>query len=1368
MEIPFDDLHKKPVKNLFTPYLPESISIDDDMHAMLIQLFSFFNFFTQTTWTSLNAVELYTSIGGKYPRIPYKKRKEILEDLKAKNLIVFGSEGLVVNPEYRYAIMKNSVKNPKLKHLISHLTNNIRYHESGDVLGNYCIVSGSKQFGYFELEFFTYWSSEQQLSRLLNLTGDFTLFDRPIVKNLHDDKFNQLLQFCLRRIGGSEATYSKALEWFKSSNKESQWRSYFSLISTFSLEANPCDIRLLAAEMAEGLNPEFKGVGSFDFVADILDGNYDVAYAKAVETHQFYNMLNGNKKKELPWSMGLFMALLLLKKDREKGAKMAMTFVNAGIRNYKKVYSGFDEEIELHKLFLHYCGYVKNKGKFNHSLTENSALLSAWYCLFSLWSSTENRSEITGIGAIVKNHPRSALEILVVLERDFEENQITAWIEQLKEKTGIKVPIEGMFQPEEKWEKLLDYMDSVVSEEPVVRVEKKNRLIWCVNFMYKDINPVLQTKQKNGWSKGRNVALKTLFRGSPDYATAQDLAIINHIELYSDWGRLTYILNFNLAILELVDHPLVFSSDEERFPITIDAVYAELKIQKTNIGQTVSFTYDPEVHFVKNSKSHYSVIKWKHELHQIALKFAENEVTKLSIPHTAAKESAAVFTKLSQKVDIRGDFEDPNMIKIKGDRTMVVRLQPFSGVLNARFLIKPMADSDVTLIPGKGSAQTLHRTRTNEKVQIQRVLKKEVQLLDEIKNEIPALAVMDGHEIDFEMEHDILDFLSQMKEFRPKIELMWPKGEQFKITRVLKMSDFNFNIKSRANWFGLDGEIQVDKDKMWSILELLSASDSGSTQFVKLDGQSYLKLTRSLQKQLASLSAISQAADDKLNVHQLGAPVLEGLIQDAGKLKADKIWKENKKKREALRAFTPELPANLQGELRPYQKEGYDWLERLYTWGVGACLADDMGLGKTIQAIALLLKHAGNGPSVVVAPSSVCSNWHKEVLRFSPTLRTHELPQKNRQQKIDELKAFDILIVSYGLLQSNTELLKNKKWNIAVLDEAHAIKNQKSKRSKAVMNISAEFQLLTTGTPIQNHVGEIWNLFQFINPGFLGSFDQFTSRFIDGQNDQDTRNKRKALNQLIQPFILRRNKADVLDDLPSKTDITLTIEQTSDEKALYEAMRLQAVAEVEDAKNAGETVHMEILARISKLRLASCNPQLVYGGENMESSKMAALQELIDNLLNANHKALIFSQFTKHLALIRQMLDAQGVRYQYLDGSTSLKNRDKEIHDFQSGKSELFLISLKAGGVGLNLTAADYVIHMDPWWNPAVEDQASDRAHRIGQTRPVTVYRLVAEGTIEEKIVQLHHSKRDMASQLMADTDKSAKISSDQLFALMR
>jgi SNF2 family DNA or RNA helicase len=436
-----------------------------------------------------------------------------------------------------------------------------------------------------------------------------------------------------------------------------------------------------------------------------------------------------------------------------------------------------------------------------------------------------------------------------------------------------------------------------------------------------------------------------------------------------------------------------------------------------------------------------------------------------------------------------------------------------------------------------------------------------------------------------------------------------------------------------------------------------------------------------------------------------------------------------------------------------------------------------MGLGKTLQSLAVILTRASAGATLIIAPTSVCMNWLSEAAKFAPTLNPIQFGSGNRQQILDNLQPMDLLVCSYGLLQQEdvAEMLANVQWQTIVLDEAQSIKNFATKRSQAAMNLQGGFKLIVTGTPIENHLGELWNLFRFINPGLLGSLDNFNQKFASAIINEsgstpaggEENTARHRLKKLIQPFILRRLKKDVLTELPSRTEITLSVELSREEMAFYEALRQKSIAKLTESDAPAGQKHLQVLAEIMKLRRACCNPKLITADIPIPSAKMQLFGEVLRELLENQHKALVFSQFVDHLHLLRDYLDEQSIAYQYLDGSTSARDRKLRVDAFQSGVGDVFLISLKAGGTGLNLTAADYVIHMDPWWNPAVEDQASDRTHRIGQQRPVTIYRLVAQHTIEEKIVDLHKHKRDLADSLLEGSDVSGKISTDRLLSLI-
>ncbi|MBQ9240512.1 MAG: DEAD/DEAH box helicase [Duodenibacillus sp.] len=422
-----------------------------------------------------------------------------------------------------------------------------------------------------------------------------------------------------------------------------------------------------------------------------------------------------------------------------------------------------------------------------------------------------------------------------------------------------------------------------------------------------------------------------------------------------------------------------------------------------------------------------------------------------------------------------------------------------------------------------------------------------------------------------------------------------------------------------------------------------------------------------------------------------------------------------------------------------------------------------MGQGKTLQAIALMLESADGGAALVVTPASVLGNWQGEVRRFAPSLNVLVCATSEAVQRAIKAGPGDVVLVTYGLLAANSRQIAGRTWQTAILDEAHAIKSRGTKMSQASRMIKAEARVLLTGTPLQNHVSELWPLIEFATPGLFGSYAAFCARFAVPIEKERDRPRQHLLRRLLAPFMLRRTKDDVLDELPEKTELDVRVDLSEPERALYESLRERACNQLQT----GEVNTMQALAELTRLRLAACHPKLVDASLEYASTKSEVFMRIAGDLIQAGHRALVFSQFTSHLALIRAELDRAGIGYQYLDGATPAAERLESVERFNKGRTPLFLISLKAGGTGLNLTSADYVVHLDPWWNPAVEDQASDRAYRIGQTRPVTIYRLIAAGTIEEKILRLHASKKTMADALLEGTDMASRLGWEEILELL-
>ena len=450
-------------------------------------------------------------------------------------------------------------------------------------------------------------------------------------------------------------------------------------------------------------------------------------------------------------------------------------------------------------------------------------------------------------------------------------------------------------------------------------------------------------------------------------------------------------------------------------------------------------------------------------------------------------------------------------------------------------------------------------------------------------------------------------------------------------------------------------------------------------------------------------------------------------------------------------------PRTLKADLRPYQKDGFSWLVFLHELNSGGILADDMGLGKTVQAIALLQWAKSKYKrklNLVIAPTSVVPNWEREIKKFAPGLKTVVWQGPNRSQRAPELEKADVMITSYALLRRDEELLQALDLRYVILDEAQHIKNPMSQTARSAKKLASERRLALTGTPIENRLSELWSIFDFVSPGLLGqlkAFEERIARPID-RGDMETAQRLRAT---IKPFVMRRVKSDVAKDLPDKIEQEMIVPLAEDQAKLYKQIlrqvRKSVLSEVE--KQGVNKAQIQILAALTRLRQVACDPRLMKLPDTDfsadDSGKLGALREIVDEAVDGGHRVLVFSQFVEMLNHIRAALDSDGVQYEYLDGST--KDRIERVDRFNEDPSvPVFLISLKAGGTGLNLTGADTVVHFDPWWNPAVEDQATDRAHRIGQTKNVNVYKLIAAGTVEEKILELSAKKRELVSNVLS------------------
>jgi len=585
--------------------------------------------------------------------------------------------------------------------------------------------------------------------------------------------------------------------------------------------------------------------------------------------------------------------------------------------------------------------------------------------------------------------------------------------------------------------------------------------------------------------------------------------------------------------------------------------------------------------------------------------------------------------------------------------------------------------------------------------------------------------------------------------------------------------EFRIEVTSGIDWFELHGTVDFGDAKA-NLPELIAALKRGDNSVLLGDG-TFGVLPEEWLKKYGLLASLGSTETDHLRFTRSQVGLLDVLLASQPEASFDAAFS---RARDELQRFEgireTDSPPSFSGKLRGYQREGLGWLNFLQQFGFGGCLADDMGLGKTVQVLALLesrrieRERANNGaskpgkrkaravesngrlaPSLVVVPKSLVFNWIQEAARFTPRLRVLDHTGMGRMRTSDHFDDYDLIITTYGTLRRDAIQFKDVQFDYVILDEAQAIKNANTESAKAARLLRGNHRLAMSGTPIENHLGELWSLFQFLNPGLLGAASVFKLNTSAARNpDEQVRN---LLAKALRPFILRRTKQQVASDLPTKTEQTIYCEMEPVQRKLYDELRdhyrrsLLGLIEREGIKKS----KIQILEALLRLRQAACHPGLIDKSRKHEpSAKLDVLLPQISEVLDEGHKALVFSQFTSFLAIVRDRMDRDGVVYEYLDGKT--RDRAARVERFQNDAAcKLFLISLKAGGLGLNLTAAEYVFLLDPWWNPAVEAQAIDRAHRIGQSQQVFAYRLIARDTVEEKVLELQATKRELADAII-------------------
>ncbi len=578
--------------------------------------------------------------------------------------------------------------------------------------------------------------------------------------------------------------------------------------------------------------------------------------------------------------------------------------------------------------------------------------------------------------------------------------------------------------------------------------------------------------------------------------------------------------------------------------------------------------------------------------------------------------------------------------------------------------------------------------------------------------------------------------------------------EKLKSARVNRnQPTLSLNVSSGIDWFDLQAVVKFG-DVEAALSEVRRALKK-KEHYIKLADGTIGEIPEEWIRRYKHLFGLGEQTEDGVRLDNHHLAVIDQLLADADRAQFDPEFQRRKKRLLEFEGIeTRELPAGFGGELRPYQKAGFDWLHFLHEYEFGGCLADDMGLGKTVETLVFLqsLKESGhNGkPSLLVLPRSLLVNWQREAERFTPDLTCYEYFGNQRTEDISIFDNYDLIITTYGTMLRDIEKLREYRFHYTILDESQAIKNPLAKTSKAARLLNTDHRLVLTGTPVENSTFELWSQFAFLNPGLLGNLEYFKSEFGNPIERQGDEAASQFLRKMVYPFILRRTKAQVAPELPPRTERIVYADMEPAQRKFYNKTRdyyramLLGVIEEEGMNHA----RMKVLEGLLRLRQISNHPKLVQENFRGTSAKFELLIETLETLQAEGHKALIFSQFVKMLTIVRNEMDQRKISYVYLDGRT--RKRQERVDTFQNDPEiPFFLISLKAGGVGLNLTAADYVIHIDPWWNPAVEMQATDRTHRIGQDKPVFVYKLITRGSVEEKILQLQDKKKALVEQLI-------------------
>ena len=888
------------------------------------------------------------------------------------------------------------------------------------------------------------------------------------------------------------------------------------------------------------------------------------------------------------------------------------------------------------------------------------------------------------------------------------------------------------------------------------------------------IEPCVQKRGPRGWGRSRVVSLASVMRD--ERLEAQDVqvcrAILHH-------GGSSFSIDAGRALPALIGHPRVLLAPDLDTPVELVAAAPVVEVRRTATGvrlqlaaevreaartpvHSAAAPVDP-VLLMRESPMRVRVMR----LTSVHRRLAQLIGKGLDVPTEGLAELDGALQQLAGSFEVHSEI-DSTVEEVPADRLLRAELSPQGPGLRLRLAVRPFGADGPRFLPGAGGSQVMAAIGGTRRRAV-RDLGDERAAVAMLLERAPMLGPTSGFEWTIDDPAECLELVETLQSLPERVATEWPAGKTLRVTRPQQVTDLRVSVAAGGrDWFHASGGLTLDDGAVLELQRLIDLAREHAGRYLPLGNGGFVTLGDDLRRRVDELARLAERDAQGARFPVLAAEAVGESLDGATLLDEGQWWQRHRARFDAAQALEPAVPSTLQAELRPYQVDGFRWLARLAVWGAGACLADDMGLGKTLQALALLLHRAPGGPALVVAPTSVVPNWLQEAQRFAPTLRMLEYRGPDRASLLDGAGPFDVVVGSYTLVQQDVEACGARAWHTLILDEAQQVKNATTKRAQAVLALQADYRVATTGTPVENRLDELWMLFRFLNPGLLGARERFNERFATPIERRGDAAARAQLRRLVRPFVLRRVKSEVLPDLPPRTEITLSVQPEAAEAAFHEALRRSALEQLarEDVPPAQR--RFRALAELMRLRRACCDPTIVAPNAELRGAKLEAFAELATELAANRHKALVFSQFTDYLDRLGARLDSLQLRYQRLDGSTPAAERTRRIAAFQAGDGDFFLISLKAGGFGLNLTAADYVILADPWWNPAAEDQAAARAWRLGQARPVTVYRLVLAGSIEERILALHRDKRALAEGLFGGEEFGSALSAEQMLDLLR